>query len=452
MIVLVRNRVKFFLHFRTIQAQCPALSGRGRTAQGAIRRGEATVVMARFRYKTISAQGGEVVRGETDAPSRALAVRQLRRAGQLPISVAAAGARPRFRLRALRSRYAVRKVTRGDVVVLTRGLASLLAAGLSLEQALRALAGFDLAAPAKRLVQDLTGQLQGGVSLSAALAQHPATFDRLYVSMVRAGEASGALDQVIARLADHLERLAALRASLVNALIYPGILLGFSVASVMALMTFVVPQFVPLFENAHQDLPWLTRMVFAAAALCQAYWWCLPPGLLLCVWGMRKYLADPARRRRFDGWCLRLPWLGTLIRQAEIARCAHTLGTALSHGVPLLSGIALVRETTGNTRMAEALAAVSDSLEQGQSMAAALKTSRLWPAPATQLVEIGESSGQLAPMLARLAEVCDREVQAGIKRLLTVLEPLLILGLGGLVAVIIASVLLAVMGMNALVI
>ena len=424
---------------------------RGRA--GVVRRQcEATVVMARFRYKAVSAQGGEIVRGDLDAPSRALAVRQLRRAGQLPISVVAAGVSPWWRVRAWTSRRAVRKVTRQDVVVLTRGLASLLEAGLSLEQALRALAGFDLAAPVRRLVQTLTGQLQGGVSFSAALAQHPATFDGLYVSMVRAGEASGALDQVVARLADYLERLAALRASLVNALIYPAILLGFSVASVMALMTFVVPQFVPLFENAHQGLPWLTRVVFAASALLQAYWWGLPPGLLLLVWGMDNYLADPARRRRFDSGCLRLPWLGALIRQAEIARCAHTLSTALTHGVPLLTGIALVRETTGNTRMAEALDAVSDSLEQGQSMAAPLKTSQLWPAPATQLVEIGESSGQLAPMLARLADICDREVQAGIKRLLTVLEPLLILGLGGLVAVIIASVLLAVMGMNALVI
>ncbi|MCY3752286.1 MAG: type II secretion system F family protein [Gammaproteobacteria bacterium] len=408
--------------------------------------------MATFRYKALSAQGGERVRGDIEAPSRKLAVHQLRQAGQLPISVIASSGRPWFRLDALRARRPARKVSRQDVVLLTRGLATLLAAGLSLEQALRALAGFDLTAPARRLVQSLTGQLQGGVSLSAALVQHPAVFDGLYVSMVRAGEASGALDKVVARLADYLERMAALRANLVNALIYPGILFGFSVLSVLALMTFVIPQFVPLFENANQDLPWLTRGVFAGSALFQAYWWCLPPGLLLLVWGVDNYLADIKRRRRFDVWCLRLPWLGALVRQVEIARCAHTLGTALSHGVPLLTGIALVREATVNTRMAEALDAVSISLEQGQSMAAPLKASQLWPAPATQLIEIGEASGQLEPMLARLADIYDREVQSGIKRLLTVLEPLLILGLGGLVATIIASVLLAVMGLNALVI
>lgn len=408
--------------------------------------------MATFRYKTLSLQDGEVARGEIEAPSRELAVRQLRRTGQLPLRVEAADGWPRFRLSALASRRAARRVTRQDVVVLTRGLATLLAAGLSLEQALRALAGFDLTPPARRLAETLTGQLQAGVSLSAALAQHPATFDRLYVSLVGAGEASGALDQVIARLADYLERMAALRANLINALIYPGILLGFSLASVMALMTFVVPQFVPLFENANQDLPRLTRAVFAGSALFQAYWWCLPPGLLLLVWSMDSYLADPARRRRVEAGCLRLPWLGALVRQAEIARCARTLGTALSHGVPHLAGIALVREATVNTHMAEALDAVSSSLEQGQSMAAPLKKSRLWPALATQLIEIGEAGGQLEPMLAKLADIYDGEVQAGIKRLLTVLEPLLILGLGGLVAVIIASVLLAVMGLNALVI
>ena len=408
--------------------------------------------MALFRYKALSAQGGELLRGEIDAPSRELAVRELRRGGQLPISVIATGGWSWFRLAALRGWRPARKVSRQDLVLLTRGLATLLEAGLSLEQALRALAGFDLAAPARRLVETLTEQLQGGVSLSAALAQHPAVFDGLYVSMVRAGEASGALSQVTARLADYLERMAALRANLINALIYPGILLGFSVASVLALMTFVIPQFVPLFENANQALPWLTRVVFAASALCQAYWWCLPPGLLLLVWSMDRYLADPARRRRFDAGCLRLPWLGALIRQVEIARCAHTLSTALSHGVPHLTGIALVREATVNTRMAETLDAVSSSLEQGQSMAAPLKESQVWPALATQLIEIGEASGQLEPMLARLADIYDGEVQTGIKRLLTVLEPLLILGLGGLVAVIIASVLLAVMGLNALVV
>ena len=408
--------------------------------------------MATFRYKALSVQAGEILCGDIEAPSRALAARQLRRAGQLPLSVSASGGRPWLRIAALTALRPARKVTRQDVVLLTRGLATLLEAGLSLEQALRALAGFDLAAPARRLVETLTGQLQSGASLSAALAQHPAVFDGLYVSMVRAGEASGALGQVIARLADYLERMAALRANLANALIYPGILLGFSIASVMALMTFVIPQFVPLFEGANQTLPWLTRAVFAASALCQAYWWCLPPGLLLCAWSTDKCLADPARRRRVDGWCLRLPWLGALIRQVEVARCAHTLGTALSHGVPILTGIALVRAATGNACMAETLDAVSDSLEQGQSMAAPLKESPLWPALATQLVELGEAGGQLDAMLAKLADIYDREVQAGIKRLLTVLEPLLILGLGGLVAVIIASVLLAVMGLNALVI
>jgi len=408
--------------------------------------------MATFRYKALSAQGGEPVRGDIDAPSRAAAVRKLRQAGQLPISVLASGGQPWLRAAALKYRRPKRKVSHPDVVLLTRGLATLLEAGLSLEQALRALAGFDLAAPARRMVTTLAEQLQGGVSLSEALTQHPTVFDGLYISMVRAGEASGALDQVIARLADYLERMAALRANLINALIYPGILLGFSVASVVALMTFVIPQFVPLFEGANQTLPWLTRVVFSGSALFQAYWWCLPPGLLLCVWSVDKYLADPGRRYRVDGWCLRLPWLGTLIRQVEIARCARTLSTALSHGVPHLTGIALVRQASVNTHIAETLAAVSNSLEQGQSMAAPLKESQLWPALATQLIEIGEASGQLEPMLAKLADIYDGEVQAGIKRLLTVLEPLLILGLGGLIAVIIASVLLAVMGLNALVI
>lgn len=409
--------------------------------------------MPTFRYRAVSNQGGDVLSGVIEAPDRQLAVAQLQHAGHLPISAEeiAPGRLPD--LRYLHPFWRRRnRVSRKDLALFTRELATLLQAGLPLEQALQTLSRLKQTAPLLRLAGELLERIQGGASLSDALAGKADVFGNLYINMVRAGEASGALEVIIDRLADYLERMAALRAYVTGAMIYPAILLGFSVLSLFILMTFVVPEFVPLFEDAGQSLPWLTQGVFAASSLCRQYGWLALPVAAVALWLLRRGLAKPSYRLRFDTWCLRLPGIGAIIQQVETARLCRTLGTALGNGVPLLAGVGLVREVIGNHRMAAVMDSVQAGLEQGQPMSGPLAASGVYPELATQLIAIGEAGGQLDTALAKVAEIYDKEVQTTVKRLLTVLEPVLILGLGALIALIIISVLLAVLSLNALVI
>lgn len=408
--------------------------------------------MPNFRYKAISSRDGSVLQGVLDAPSREVAIDSLQNAGHLPVSAVETHPGSSFDFSRFLKWYRPNNVTRKDIVLITRGLATLVQAGLPLDQALRNLGHLHLRQPAQRLLHRLSDSLQAGLSLSDALAEHPGAFGKLYINMVRAGEFSGSLGDVIRRLADYLEHVASLQARVITTLIYPAVLFGFSMLSLVILMAFVIPEFIPLFDSAGQTLPFLTRAVFAVSYQFQQYWWGLPAALLLMLLFLERGLQYPACRRFFDAGYLRLPWLGEIIRQMEVVRFAHSLGTAMGNGVPLLTGIRLVKEIIGNTRLAEDIEAVTVSLEQGQSMAGPLKESPVWPELAAQLVEVGETSGQLEEMLAKIAEIYDREVQTAIKRLLAILEPALILGLGGLIALIIASVLMALLSLNSLVI
>lgn len=334
----------------------------------------------------------------------------------------------------------------------TRELATLLQAGLPLDGALQTLARLSASPALKDLVMAIHNRVREGLSLADAMNQQGGVFNRLYLNMIRAGEAGGAMQQIIDRIADYLERMAELRNAILTALIYPCILLAVALLSLFILLGVVVPKFVPLFADAGQTLPLLSRMVFGAAALFQSWWWALLCGAILAIWQLDRQLADPERRLRFDAWLLGLPLIGTLLRQLDTARLSRTLGTLLDNGVPVLTAITLAREVIVNRALAGVMDKVSASLEQGRRLAQPLKESGLYPALAVQLIEVGEESGELDAMLFKVAEIYDREVQSHIKRLLTLLEPALILGLGGLIAVIIIAILVAMLGLNDLVI
>jgi general secretion pathway protein F len=406
--------------------------------------------MPRFHYKAI-AKDGTVLRGDLEATSRQAAVEQLRNAGHLPVRADAVESRGGwFRLPALAwpRRDTVRQ---GQIVALTRELATLLNAGLPLDGALHMVEQVNEPGPLRSLIASVRSAVQGGLSLSDALEDQHGVFDRLYVNMVRAGEAGGVLHSVILRLADYLEGMASLRSSIVTALVYPAILVVVAGISLVALMTFVVPQFVPLFEDAGATLPLLTQLVFAIAGVFQSYWWLLAVLGAAGAWLAVRHLTVPANRLRFHERLLAAPILGELLKGLDTARFARTLGTLLENGVPLLSGVQLSRDVIGNAAIASDFNAVTRSLEQGRGMSRALRESGRLPPLAIQLIEVGEESGQLSEMLNRVAGIYDKEVQSTLKRLLTILEPALILGLGGIIAVIIMSILIAILSLNELI-
>jgi general secretion pathway protein F len=410
--------------------------------------------MALYRYKAVNAAGG-VAAGELEAANEAEIVDRLRDQGLMPMQVVAAGggkaqaaptaATGRRRL------FTPKNVTRDHLLALTRELAMLLRAGLPLDRALEVLIGLAPTPPVARLLQTIRDDVRGGKSLSQALDVHRNVFSRFYVNIVRAGEAGGALGVVLTRLADTMERNKELRESVKSALIYPTILIGVAVTSVIVLLIFVVPQFQQTFAQAGKALPLPTEIVISVGAALRKYWWAMILVVTVLVWAVRRRLKSPAVRFRWDARVLRMPLIGDLLGKVEVARFARTLATLLGNGVTLLAGLAIVKDTMTNSVLAQSLDSVITRLREGKGFGKPLAETGLYPKLATQMILVGEESGRLEEMLNRVAEVYDREVQMAIKRFLAVLEPMLILGLAVLIGGIVFSILLGVMGMSELV-
>lgn len=408
--------------------------------------------MAAFHYKAVTASG-ETLEGERRADHEGSVVEWLHSQGYIPIRIeeAIAGGRNRTRPRTGRKLLGGKKAVRqNDLAVLTAELATLLRAGLPLDRAFSILMEIAEEGPVQQLVSALQEKVRGGASLAEAMEAQGEVFSALYISMIRAGEAGGALDVILGRLSDFMERSKALKDAVTSALIYPAILVGVAGLSVIILLTFVVPQFQQLFEDAGKALPLATQVVIAVGELVRHYWWALLLGLLAVLLLLRQQLQVPERRYRWDGWFLRLPLVGDLIAKIEMARLSRTLSNLLLNGVPLLSALAIIKDTLSNRVMAEALSEVADALRQGHGMAEPLAELGLFPKMAVQMIKVGEETGQLEDMLGQVAETYDSEVEATIKRLLALLEPVLILTLGIIVAGIIMSILVAILSVNQL--
>lgn len=399
--------------------------------------------MATFHYK-VAAPNGETAEGELEAPDEASAVAQLQAAGHIPIRVVPAGG--------MRGSWTLgRKGLSGrDLQVFTQELATLLRAGLPLDRSLQILIDLADHPRTERITTRILEHVRGGGSLSDALEAQTGAFSRFYINMVRAGEAGGALQEVLARLAEYLERARALRESVVSALVYPAILLTVSVLSVLVLMIFVVPQFTQLFEDAGEALPLLTQLVVGTAEWLAAYWWTLPLTAILVVGYFRRQFAHPVSRRRWDQRILRLPLVGDLVRKLEAARFSRTLGTLLGNGVPLLTALSIVRETLSNQVMVEGVGVAIEGLRGGQGMSGPLAKTELLPKLGMQMIQVGEETGQLEAMLVQVADLYDREVRTAVQRMLALLEPLMIVTLGAIIALIIISILIAIVSVNEL--
>ncbi len=410
--------------------------------------------MPLFSYRAVSASGS-VSSGELEAANESEIVDRLRDQGLMPMQIAqalGAAQAPGVRGKAVAGArwFQPRRVTRDHVLSITRELATLLRAGLPLDRALELLISLAPTLPVAVMLQGIRDEVRGGKALSQALDARRDIFSRFYVNIVRAGEAGGALGTVLQRLAETMDRNKELRESVRSALIYPTILVGVAVMSVMILLVFVVPQFQSTFAQAGKALPIPTQIVIVAGTFLQKWWWAMIPAIALFVLWFRRRGRNPAVRRVRDSRLLRMPLLGDLIGKIEVARFARTLSTLIGNGVTLLAGLAIVKDTMGNVVLSGALEGVIAKLREGKGFGRPLAETGLYPRLATQMILVGEESGRLEEMLSRVADVYDREVAVGIKRFLAVLEPVLILGLAVLVGGIVFSVLLGVMGMSEL--
>lgn len=403
-----------------------------------------------FSYKALSSSG-ETLAGEIEAPSKNLAIDRLQSTGHIPLSVGEKKSDKKLSFFFFKKIFDHDKVSASEVALFTRELSTLLQAGLALDHALTILEGVSPNPVFKKMMSNINQRVKGGEMLSIAMEAQEQTFSKLYLNTIRAGEAGGAMHIVLDRLADYLERTAELRNNVLSALLYPSILLMVAILSVFILLSFVVPQFVPLFEDMGQTLPLLTQLVFNSAALIQSYWWLIFALLIPLIWFIDKKLQNPLARLRWDNCCLSIPLYGELIVKLDVARFTRTLGTLLMNGVPLLTAIDIVKEVINNRVLARTINNAAKGLEQGRGLAKHLEQSEQFPSLAVQLIHVGEETGQLESMLLKTADIYEDESRTTIKRLLILLEPILILGLGIVIAMIIISILLPMLGLTDLV-
>ena len=402
--------------------------------------------MASFFYKAVR-MDGEALEGQMEAPDEAAVIRQLQQEGLIPLSTRRAGG-VRDQLFSQRRRQ---NLTAKEIGGLTRELSTLLEAGLTLDRSLQILIELGDQERIIRVLGDLQNRVRGGATFSAALEQQGGQFPRLYINMVRAGESSGALDAVLGRLAEYLEKTADLRDTVISALVYPLILLVVAGLSVILLLVFVVPQFAVLFQDMGAALPLPTRIVMGVGDFFRDFWWALLVLIAIIAVLIEKALAKPEVRDRFDSRVLRLPLFGDLIWKLETARFCHTLATLLKNGLTLLSALNLAKEVVNNRKLVELMTEAGEDLKHGRGLAQPFTQREILPQMALQMIRVGEESGALDTMLAKVANIYDKETQSSVKRLLTLLEPALIIGLGVVVAGIIISIIVPILGANELV-
>lgn len=402
--------------------------------------------MPLYRYEAVT-PAGELLHGEMDGVDQAAVVARIQESGQLPIRAEPLGV---DRLGSLFARKpgSSRRISRRELAVFTRELSSLLHAGLPLDRALQVIVDVSHDGRVRKLAATIQESVRGGAALSDALEAHGAVFTRFYVSMIRAAEAGGTLDSGLARLAEYEERNKALSDSVVSALIYPSILVVVASASLLIILAYVVPQFTQLFADAGRALPVSTQVVIGAAALLRNYWWLLAAGVIGMMFLVRLQLASPGGRYGWDRLLLRLPVLGELIKRIQMARFSRSLGTLLASGVSLLTGLSIVQDILSNRVLSDTLDLAIDALKAGRSLADPLMSTGLFPVLGLQMIKVGEETGRLDEMLLRVAEIYDREVTSATQRMLALLEPILIVGLGVVIAGVIMSILLAIVSVN----
>ena len=401
--------------------------------------------MAVYLYRALT-QDGREVSGTLEYPEERSVLAYLESQGYIPvdIEVRKEGAEPASLARGLRREY-----RRFSVTDFTEGLGMLLRAGLPVDKALASLITASNDSGTRRLLQKIEREIREGNSLSKALRQFGNLFDRLYISLIQAGEMSGNLDATVERLAEYLESQNRLRERIVNAMIYPIILLIVTVFSIVILMVVVLPKFRQLFDDMGAELPAMTRFFLSASDFLRDYG-SLFSGLLLALI-CALFLARTSGS--FAAWTdrlvLRVPWIGGLVRKVQIARYAETLSIMLKCGIPIQKSLEASNHVVTNSWIRQQLGTSADAIKEGKSFSAAI--GQYFPALTQQMVRIGEQAGNLDQTLANIARVIQHEVNRSIQRLIGIFEPLIIVTLGFIVAAVIGSIMVAVLGMNELI-
>jgi general secretion pathway protein F len=402
-----------------------------------------------FAYRGL-APNGRTINGVIDADSPRSARGKLRELGIFPteLSPEQTAARTPAVQRWLPT--FARKIPSSELSLLTRQLSALLGAGVQLVNALGALSDQTSRAAAKRILSQVRESVREGSSLADALAAHPDTFSDLYVGMVRAGEAAGALEAVLDRLADYSERQAEFISKVRGALTYPIIMMCVGALIMGFMVSYVVPQVTTIFEEQHAVLPLMTRVLISISDVLADYWLELLMIVIALVAGIAASLSTATGRRVYDTWLLRVPYVGPTVMRVICARFARTLATLLKSGVQLLPSLAAVKRVVTNGLLAEAVEQSRESIREGHGMGRTLERSRLFPPLLVEMIKVGELSGDLEQMLERVADNYEREVETSLRQMTAVIQPVMTLVMAALILFMMLAVLLPIFQLNQL--
>jgi general secretion pathway protein F len=398
--------------------------------------------MGSFHFRAV-APDGKLRTGTLSGESDKKVAGELRKQGLIPVYV---GLQPKKAFELKLPKLVLGR--RRDVLFFTQELATLLKAGVPLDRALTITSELTERPSFRFVVLDLLRIIKGGKSLADSLAAHPEYFSNLYVNIVRAGEASGALAPVFDRLSEFERTRDDLRSYIVSSMIYPALLTLVGLGSILVLMNFVVPRFAQVFEESRMRMPLPTQILLEASRVVRSYGWMALAGLVVVAAAFRTYIRTEAGRLWWDSFRLRLPLLGTALRKAETSRFARAMETLVANSVPLVQSLGIAAAILNNRRIAGALDTVAQGVKRGEGLAAPLRRTGQFPALAGHLLSVGEETGRLDQMFGRMAEIYESETRAAIKRFTALFEPLVILVMGVMVGVLILSMLLAITSIN----
>ncbi|MBN1473952.1 MAG: type II secretion system inner membrane protein GspF [Syntrophaceae bacterium] len=407
--------------------------------------------MSVFEYVALDEKGREK-KGFIDATGLTAARQQLREQGVYPVEIKQALQKKESALAGILDINLRQKVSAKEIAVFTRQLSTLLGAGIPLVPSFTVLLGQTKNPLLKKILAQIRGDLTEGKSLTASMENFPRVFEPFYVNMIKAGEASGTINLVLERLADFSESQQALMSNIRAMLIYPAVMFLVGTAVIFFMMTYVVPQITEIFSDMHQTLPLVTIILIAISDFLKVFWW-LVLLLIAAVIVVFQYATNTtqAGRRWWDAVCLKAPVFGTLNMKIAIARFSRTLATLLQSGVPLLAAMAIVRNVVNNVFIGDVITKAAKDVEEGQSLAAPLTQSGLFPPMVTEMIAVGEQSGSLEKMLNRVANAYETEAQADTLALTSLLGPLMVLGMGLIVLFIVVAILLPIFEMNQLI-
>jgi type II secretion system protein F len=402
--------------------------------------------MTQYSFRATD-RNGQQQTGVLDAANEAAVIQKLREQNLLPISINAT--RESRSTRSFKFKMALfKRASRRDVLEFTSKLSTLADAGIQLDRCLAISAELTESDRMREIVKEVRRNVQGGSSFGDALGRHPKVFSRLYVNMVKSGEAGGVLEVILQRLSGFLESSQLIRDEIVSASIYPAILISVGSIVVAFMVTFVLPKFTLIFTNMGADLPTPTKILVNLVTFLKSSWIFVLVGIVLIAAALRQYIKTEDGRMTWDRLKLKMPMIGALVQKIEIARFARTLGTLVRSGVPILQALAIVKETLTNRVISSSLLAVYGRLKEGGGLANPLKDAGCFPPLAIHMIAVGEETGSFETMLLKVADTYENDVRVSIKRVMGIIEPALILVMGIVVGFIVVSMLLAVFSIS----